>query len=95
MSRERKRVAVIPARGGSKGISWKNIRQVGFKPLIVHTIEAALHSKNIDRVFVSTDSERIAEVARKAGAEVPFLRPAELADDKTPLAGVMKHFLDS
>ena len=87
-------LAVIPARGGSKGITWKNLREIGFKPLIVHTIEAALKSESIDKVYVSTDSQRIADVAEAAGAEVPFLRPDELADDRTPLAAVMKHFLD-
>lgn len=87
-------IGIIPARGGSKGITWKNLREIGFKPLIVHTINAALEAKSIDRVFVSTDSQRIADIAKDAGAEVPFLRPDELADDKTPLSAVMKHFLD-
>ncbi len=87
-------VAIIPARGGSKGITLKNLREVGFRPLIDYTIEAALESKSIDKVVVSTDSERIAEAALRAGADVPFLRPAELADDKSSLAAVMKHFLD-
>lgn len=87
-------IAVIPARGGSKGITLKNLREVGFKPLIAYTIEAALESKSIDRVVVSTDSEMIADVAKELGADVPFLRPAALADDKTPLAAVMKHFID-
>ena len=86
-------VAIIPARSGSKGIPLKNLREIGFKPLISHTIDAALRAKTVDRVVVSTDSARIAEEAREAGAEVPFLRPSELADDKTPLAAVMKHFL--
>ena len=86
-------VAIIPARGGSKGIPLKTLREVGTKPLIAHTIDAALNAKTIDRIIVSTDSTRIAEVARDAGAEVPYLRPPELADDKTPLAAVMKHFL--
>ncbi|MFX0107832.1 MAG: cytidylyltransferase domain-containing protein, partial [Candidatus Hodarchaeota archaeon] len=87
-------VAVIPARGGSKGIPLKNLREVGFKPLIDYTIEAALKATTVDRVIVSTDSEKISDIARKAGAEVPFLRPAKLADDKTPLSAVMRHFLD-
>ena len=87
-------IAVIPARGGSKGIPLKNIREVGFKPLIAYTIEAALKAHSIDRVVVSTDSEMIAQVATELGAEVPFLRPSFLADDKTPLAAVMKHFID-
>ncbi len=76
-----KTLAVIPARGGSKGIPRKNIRQIANKPLIVWTIEAALRSSLLDSVIVSTDDQEIAEVARNAGAEVPFLRPAELAQD--------------
>ena len=87
-------VAVIPARGGSKGIPLKNLREVGFKPLICHTIEAALEAKIVDRVVVSTDSESIAKVSKASGAEIPFLRPRDLSDDKTPLAAVMRHFLD-
>lgn len=87
-------IAIIPARGGSKGITLKNLRNLAFRPLIDYTIQAALEAKTIDKVIVSTDSERIAEAARKAGAEIPFLRPSKLADDKTPLAAVMKHFLD-
>lgn len=87
-------VAIIPARGGSKGITLKNLRELAFRPLIEYTIKAALDANTISRVIVSTDSERIAEVAQEAGAEVPFLRPSNLADDRTPLAAVMKHFLD-
>ncbi|TFG34233.1 hypothetical protein EU527_04230 [Candidatus Thorarchaeota archaeon] len=87
-------IAIIPARGGSKGIKLKNLRELAFRPLIDYTIQAALVAKTIDRVVVSTDSEQIAEVARNAGAEIPFLRPTEIADDKTPLAAVIKHFLD-
>ncbi len=86
-------IAIIPARGGSKGIPLKNLREIGFRPLIVHTIEAARNAESIDRVVVSTDSERIAKVAEQAGAEVPFIRPAHLSDDKTPLAAVMNHFV--
>ncbi|MFW9965375.1 MAG: cytidylyltransferase domain-containing protein, partial [Candidatus Sifarchaeia archaeon] len=87
-------VAIIPARGGSKGITLKNLRELAFRPLIEYTIEAALKAKTVGRVVVSTDSELIAEVSRNAGAEVPYLRPVHLADDKTQLAAVMKHFLD-
>ncbi len=86
-------IAVVPARGGSKGVPWKNLRQIGHKPLIAHTIEEAKKSKHIDKVVVSTDSEKIAKIAKEWGAEVPFLRPKELADDKTPLAAVIHHFL--
>jgi len=77
-------VAVISARGGSKGIPEKNIRPVGGKPLITWSIEAALASRSIQRVVVSTDSPKIVEIARESGGEVPFLRPAELARDDTP-----------
>lgn len=87
-------VAVIPARGGSKGIPLKNLREVGFRPLIDYTISAALKAKTVDRVVVSTDSQRIADVAEKSGAAVPFLRPSNLAKDETPLAAVIVHFLN-
>ena len=86
-------LALIPARGGSKGIPKKNIRPLAGKPLIAWSIEAARESRVIDRVIVSTDSEEIAAVAREAGAEVPFLRPAELAGDLTPDAPVFEHAL--
>ena len=73
-------LAVIPARGGSKGVARKNVRPICGKPLIAYSIETALASKHlIHRIIVSTDDEEIAEVARHYGAEVPFLRPAELA----------------
>ncbi len=74
-------LAVIPARGGSKGLKDKNIREICGKPLIAYTIEAALGSGVCDKVMVSTDSGRIAEISAEYGAEVPFLRPAELAGD--------------
>lgn len=77
-------LGIIPARSGSKSIPRKNIAMVAGKPLIAYTIQVALEAKSIDRVVVSTDSEEIAEVARSFGAEVPFLRPAELAQDNTP-----------
>ena len=80
MRRERV-LALIPARGGSKGIPGKNTKELAGKPLIAYTIEAAKESTCIDDVLVSTDSENIAEVAREYGAWVPFLRPAELASD--------------
>jgi N-acylneuraminate cytidylyltransferase/CMP-N,N'-diacetyllegionaminic acid synthase len=84
-------VALIPARGGSKGIPHKNIRDLAGKPLIAYTIEAALKSKALERVIVSTDDVKIAKVARSYGAEVPFLRPAELAKDDTPSLLVIQH----
>lgn len=86
-------LALIPARGGSKGIPRKNIRAIAGKPLIAWTIEAALRSGLLDAVVVSTDDAEIAEVARQAGAQVPFLRPAELAQDGTPGIDPVLHAL--
>jgi CMP-N-acetylneuraminic acid synthetase len=86
-------MAVIPARGGSKGIFKKNIKYLAGKPLIVWTIEMSLKTPCIDRVIVSTDSEDITDVARDFGAEVPFLRPPELAQDDTPDLPVYQHAL--
>lgn len=74
-------LAIIPARGGSKGVPRKNIKDLAGKPLIYYTIKAAQESKYIDRIIVSTDDNEIAEIALKYGAEVPFLRPDELASD--------------
>lgn len=74
-------LALIPARGGSKGVPKKNIKSLCGHPLIAYTISAARKSKYVDAVVVTTDSEEIAETARRYGADVPFLRPAELADD--------------
>lgn len=74
-------LAIIPARSGSKGVPKKNIKELAGAPLISYTIKAAKKSEFITRVIVSTDSEEIADVATKYGAEVPFLRPAELATD--------------
>ncbi len=74
-------LAIIPARGGSKGLPGKNIKPLNGSPLICHTIKAALAAKSISRVIVTTDDESIAEVAIECGAEVPFMRPADLAQD--------------
>ena len=74
------RVAVIPARGGSKRIPRKNIRQFGNKPMIAHSLTVAKASGLFEHVVVSTDDAEIADIARQWGAEVPFVRPAELAD---------------
>ena len=74
-------LAIVPARGGSKGIKDKNIKEIEGRPLIEYTIEAAKRCEYIDEIVVSTDSEKIAKVAKKAGAKVPFLRPDELASD--------------
>lgn len=86
------RLAVVPARGGSKGIPRKNVRPFLGRPLIAWTIEAGLESGV--RVVVSTDDEEIADVARSCGAEVPFMRPAELAGDDVPTAPVVRHALE-
>lgn len=87
-------VAVIPARGGSKGIPRKNLVDLGGKPLIQWTIEAAIESRALDRVIVSTEDVEIAACARSAGAEVPFLRPPELAEDSVHAVHVVLHALD-
>lgn len=84
-------VTIIPARGGSKGIPRKNIREFCGKPLIAHIIETALKVRELDRVIVSTEDNEIAEIARKYGAEVPFIRPKELARDETPTLPVLQH----
>lgn len=80
------RLAVIPARGGSRRVPGKNVRPLLGRPALAYTVDAALHSGLFDRVVVSTDSEAVAEVARECGAEVPFLRDAALADDQTPVS---------
>lgn len=84
-------IAIIPARGGSKGLPGKNIKMLNGKPLIAYTIEAALKSKYIDSVIVSTDSPAIAKVAKEYGAEVPFLRPDELSTDSSSAIDVYLH----
>lgn len=86
-------LAIIPARGGSKGIPRKNIRNFAGHPLIAYSIAAALQARRVTRVIVSTDDPEIAEVARTYGAEVPFLRPAELAQDTTLDLPVFQHAL--
>lgn len=90
---QHKALGIIPARGGSKGVPRKNIRPLAGKPLIVHTIEAALQARSLDRVIVSTDDEEIAAVARRAGAEVPFIRPAQYATDTASSLSVLQHAL--
>lgn len=87
-------IAVIPARGGSKRLPNKNIKPLKGKPLIVWTIEAALQYGGFDIVIVSTDSQKIADVAKAAGAFVPFLRPAELATDTSTTEGVIGHIVE-
>jgi N-acylneuraminate cytidylyltransferase len=88
------RLAVIPARGGSKRIPRKNIKPFCGKPMIAWSIEAALASGCFDRIIVSTDDPEIAEVARAHGAEVPFMRPPELSDDYTGTIPVVAHAVD-
>ncbi len=84
-------VGLITARGGSKGLPHKNILSLAGKPLITWTVEAALNCKSINRLIVSTDDYEIADVARQAGAEVPFMRPAELAQDGSDHLSVVSH----
>ena len=86
-------LAIIPARGGSKGIPRKNIRPFAGHPLLAFSIAAALQAESVRRVIVSTDDEEIAEVAHRYGAETPFLRPAELAADRTTDLPVFQHAL--
>ena len=89
-------LAVIPARGGSKGVPRKNIRMVGGKPLIAYTIDAALAVKNrLHRLIVSTDDAEIAAMAQDYGAEVPFMRPVDLGGDKVPMVPVLKHAIQT
>jgi CMP-N-acetylneuraminic acid synthetase len=87
-------LGLITARGGSKGLPGKNMAALGGKPLIAWTVEKALGSGAIERLIVSTDDPAIADAARRAGAEVPFVRPAELARDDTPHLPVIQHALE-
>lgn len=87
-------LAIIPARGGSKGIPKKNIKIFGGVPLIVHSIKTAQEVGLITRVIVSTDSVEIAKIAKEYGAEIPFMRPASLAEDDTTDLPVFKHCLE-
>ena len=87
------KVAIIPARGGSKRIPRKNIREFCGKPMIAWSIEAARQSGCFDQIIVSTDDAEIAEISRVYGAEVPFMRPAELSDDHTATIPVISHAL--
>ncbi len=91
MAKRKKIIAIIPARGGSKGVPRKNIKLLNGSPLISYAIRAALKSKYIDRVIVSTDDKEIAEVAIKYKAEVPFIRPAKLAQDASATLPVLQH----
>ncbi len=84
-------LGLIPARGGSKGVPRKNIRLLCGKPLLQYTAEVALSTKELTRVILSTEDEEIAEVGRRCGLDVPFLRPKELAQDTTPTLPVVQH----
>lgn len=89
------KIAVIPARGGSKRIPRKNIKNFCGRPMIAWAISATRESGLFDRIIVSTDDEEIAELARSLGAETPFVRPADLADDLTPTVPVIAHAVTS
>ena len=88
------KLAVIPARGGSKRIPGKNVKLFGGKPMIAWSIEAVQRTGLFDRIVVSTDDKEIASIARKYGADVPFVRPAELSDDHTSTAPVIAHAIE-
>lgn len=88
-------LAVIPARGGSKRIPRKNIRLFSGKPIIAYSIDAAISSGLFDRIVVSTDDQEIADVAQSCGADVPFMRPPELADDSAETLPVVRHAIES
>lgn len=95
MYKSKRIVAIIPARGGSKGIPNKNIIEVGGKPLIAYTIETALQSNYVDDVFVTTDSRKIAEISKEWGASVPFMRPSVLATDESKTIDAVIHTLEN
>jgi len=87
-------LAIIPARGGSKGVENKNIKKLNGEPLISHTIKEAKKSKYISKIIVSTDSLEISDISKKYGAKVPFIRPKNLATDKSLTYDVVKHCVD-
>jgi len=94
MYKNRSAIVIIPARGGSKGLPGKNIKMLCGKPLIAWSIEAGLKSKLVDHVMVTTDDKDIADIAKQFGATVPFMRPVELAQDKSTSVSVVQHVLD-
>lgn len=94
MNSKHKILAIIPARGGSKGLPRKNIRQLNGKPLICYAIDEAMKSKFIDSILVTTDESEIAEISKKAGAEV-IIRPPALAQDESPVIDAIFHALDN
>jgi CMP-N,N'-diacetyllegionaminic acid synthase len=95
MYKEYRVLGVIPARGGSKGVPRKNVRLLAGKPLIGWTIEQAAQSRYIDRVIVSSEDEEICQVAKQSGAEIPFVRPAELASDTASGVDVLCHAVEN
>jgi CMP-N,N'-diacetyllegionaminic acid synthase len=86
-------IGIVPARGGSRRLPRKNVRMIAGQPLLAWTAQAARDSK-LDRVILSTDDEEITELGRKCGLEVPFLRPAAIAEDATPMLPVLAHLID-
>jgi len=88
-------LAIIPARGGSKSIPSKNIQKLGSLPLVAHTIKSAKESKLVNRIIVSTDNRKIAEAAKKYGADIPFIRPKRFAQDSSSTLDVVKHALQA
>ena len=91
MYKNKKVLAIIPARGGSKGLPGKNIKKLNGKPLLAYSIETAIQSDVFDKIIVSTDDEKIAKTAKNYGAEVPFIRPAKLATDTAKSIEVLVH----
>lgn len=87
----KKPICLIPARGGSKGVPNKNVKLLGGKPLIVHAIQSALKSKIFQKTIVDTEDSKIAKIAKKYGAEVPFMRPKNLASDNSSMVDVILH----
>ena len=88
-------LGIIPARGGSKGLPGKNILETNGKPLISWTIQQANRSRYIDKVIVSTDDKKIAEIGKKEGADIPFIRPANLATDTAKTIDVVEHVIST
>ena len=93
-SSDKKTMAIIPARGGSKRVRRKNVALLAGRPLIAWTIEKSLKCQCIDRVIVSTEDVEIADISRECGADVPFMRPTELSRDNTPDLPVCRHALE-
>lgn len=94
LENEQNIIAIVPARGGSKGLLRKNIKSLLGRPLIAWTIEQARSSRYIDKIVVSTDDKEIAKISKKYGAEVPFLRPKELARDDSPTIDAIMHAIN-